>query len=312
VDTAAARLPKEMQEGDRVAQAIRFVREWKQLTSAEQTKLTGRATRPPVRVALFTPPRLLHTNKQEWGPQHCAKATAAGGGGGVARASGERDDDRNKGGDARTLKRQAMDGSTTRETNSEAWLQRHATTTTTAGADANAAVVVPAGTGDIDVEVRTWTERGNKNRGTAKQGGSKSMTCKGGTDAELPSAASQREWHQAFERGSGRPCCVLCLAPYSDEQRVKYDTAFCSQACSIEFGVRSSQSSARRQLYAQQKGVCQKCGLDAHSLYETLVVLSPAERYQELLRIGYRLPRSVKQLRKLLARPEEGDLWQVN
>jgi len=309
-ETAAARLPKEMQEGDRVAQAIRFVREWKQLTSQEQGKLTGRATRPPVRAALFNPPRLLRTSKQEWGPQHCAKATAAGGGGGAARASGEREDDRNEGEDARTLKRQATDGSTTRETNSEAWLQRHATTATAAGADANAAAVVPAGTGDIDVEVRTWTERGNKNGGTAKQGGSKSKTGKGGTDAELPSTASQREWQQAFERGSGRPCCVLCLAPYSDEQRVKYDTAFCSQACSIEFGVRSSQSTARRQLYAQQKGVCQKCGLDAHSLYETLAVLSPAERYQELLRIGYRLPRSVRQLRKLLARPEEGDLWQ--
>ena len=41
-------------------------------------------------------------------------------------------------------------------------------------------------------------------------------------------------------------------------------------------------------------------------------VLSPAERYQELLRLGYRLPRSVKQLRKLLARPEEGDFWQAD
>ena len=71
--------------------------------------------------------------------------------------------------------------------------------------------------------------------------------------------------------------------------------------------MRSSQGNARRQLYATQKGICQKCGVDAHSLFERIAVLAPAERYQELLRLGYRLPRSVKQLRKLLARPEEGD-----
>ena len=152
---------------------------------------------------------------------------------------------------------------------------------------------MPTAVGEMDVEIRTWTERAKK----AKAG------------REQPPA---REWQQAFERRTGRPCCVLCLTPYAEADRVAYDTAFCSQECSTEFGVRSSQSAARRQVYARDGGVCQRCGLEAHALYERIAVLAPAERYQELLRLRYRLPRNVKQLRKLLARPEEGDFWQAD
>ena len=122
---------------------------------------------------------------------------------------------------------------------------------------AAAAAAAVAVVGNLDVEVRTWLEHG-----TAKAGKS---------SAKEKESAAQREWQQAFERSSGQPCCVLCLAPYADEHRIKYQTAFCSQGCSVEFGIRSSQSTARRQLYAQQKGVCQRCGLDAHSIYERLV-----------------------------------------
>eukprot|EP01047_Picozoa_sp_COSAG01_P072448 COSAG01_NODE_11522_length_1915_cov_5.551762_3_plen_110_part_00 len=42
------------------------------------------------------------------------------------------------------------------------------------------------------------------------------------------------------------------------------------------------------------------------------MLAEPAERYQHLLRSGYRLPKTTAQLRKLLVRPEAGDFWQAD
>ena len=307
--TALAKLPVEMRTAGSVDQAVKFCTEFKQLNSIQQAKLTGRPVpvfKQTLLAAVLSPPRLVRSVVPEWGAASARETKTvetggASGGGGEARPTA--------GGG---LKRQATDGSTTRETDPQAWLQRHtsaavdeaaaaapvssqdASKGSDAGSEGDAVVVAP-GVGELDVYVHSWTERAKKTK------------AKAGKDAPAP-----REWQQAFERSTGSPCCVLCLTPYAEADRVKYDTAFCSQECSVEFSVRSSQGAARRQLYATQKGVCQKCGLDAHDLFERIAVLTPAERYQELLRLGYRLPRSVKSLRKLLAHPEEGDFWQAD
>eukprot|EP01047_Picozoa_sp_COSAG01_P039515 COSAG01_NODE_3271_length_6320_cov_8.998554_10_plen_73_part_00 len=42
------------------------------------------------------------------------------------------------------------------------------------------------------------------------------------------------------------------------------------------------------------------------------MLAEPEERYQHLLRSGYRLPKTTAQLRKLLVRPEAGDFWQAD
>eukprot|EP01050_Picozoa_sp_SAG11_P012891 SAG11_NODE_1465_length_4859_cov_9.864916_2_plen_716_part_00 len=99
-------------------------------------------------------------------------------------------------------------------------------------------------------------------------------------------------WEQLFEAGGQRrPCCVLCLAPYPEAHRKEYNSAFCSQECSAEFGVRSSQSSARRAVYARDKGVCAACGRDAAALFARLAALPDvAPRLALLEEEHYRYP----------------------
>ena len=160
--------------------------------------------------------------------------------------------------------------------------------------------------GEIDVEIRVWREPttlaagsrgGAVNKGKPKIVPKVAKLAVGSAKTEACASFSSdgREWHQAFERGGARrPCCILCLEPYPEIQRTRYASAFCSQECSAEYAVRSSQSTARRQvrvagrvlllaaergflqLYAVDKGVCRICGLDAHALYGHDLTVSDA------------------------------------
>jgi len=63
---------------------------------------------------------------------------------------------------------------------------------------------------------------------------------------------------------------------------------------------------ARRQLFDLEAGVCQKCGLDAHALFQRVKAMEPPERHQELLRVGWSVTPA------LLERPQEGMFWQAD
>jgi hypothetical protein len=219
---ALAKLPAEVRPA--VDQAMQFCKEWRQLTSVQQAKLIGRPSCPPLRTAVFHPPRLVRSVVPEWGSATtlARERKSVDSGDGIAAS-----DSAEARSNASGLKRQATDGSTTRETNPQAWLQRH-TSVTTASDDtaamapgaslaagkvsptdpgsegAIAAVVAASGVGELTVQVHSWTERAKKTKSKA------------GKDAP-----AQREWHQAFECDSGRPCCILCLAAYDEADRVK-------------------------------------------------------------------------------------------
>jgi hypothetical protein len=156
--------------------------------------------------------------------------------------------------------------STERETDSRAWIDRHAKTDT-----ANAAAAGPAAAGgsdggegglelaqigDMKVEIRTWSERAEPKQEGAQRKAPKGKKS-GSAVAERTAAAEppqRRQWcaaftsililclspvladqpparrQQAFEReGEQRPCCVLCFTPYPEACRLQYESAFCSQ-----------------------------------------------------------------------------------
>lgn len=53
---------------------------------------------------------------------------------------------------------------------------------------------------------------------------------------------------------------------------------FCSFACSEEDIVRRSGGAVRQRLLAMERGVCQRCGIDAQALYKRVQALEPPER----------------------------------
>jgi len=95
--------------------------------------------------------------------------------------------------------------------------------------------------------------------------------------------------------------CAWCSGPRSDNE-----SAYCSRSCEEKDRVRCDNTFARKLVFAQEQGVCRVCGLDAHSLYERVVKMSPPERHQELIRAGFTISP------QLLERPTEGMLWQAD
>lgn len=112
---------------------------------------------------------------------------------------------------------------------------------------------------------------------------------------------------------SGPLSCSFCQKTLPDHMadllrsRPRSHHLFCSYECGLELGMRAGSSSIiRRQLFAlvssiphvtpkapqppvptglvcvalQEHGVCQKCGLDAHGLFNQAKSLTPPERVQ--------------------------------
>lgn len=106
------------------------------------------------------------------------------------------------------------------------------------------------------------------------------------------------------EAGTGAlDLCAYCgQRPRSAET----ESAYCSRACEEKDRVRCDNQYARKLLFDAEKGVCRACSLDAHTLFERVVQMSPPERHQELLRAGFTISPS------LLERPSEGMFWQAD
>ena len=74
-----------------------------------------------------------------------------------------------------------------------------------------------------------------------------------------------------------------------------------------EAAVQSGRSTPiRHQIFQLEHGVCQLCQVDAHSFFQQLRALSPAERLQRLM--GTPWP----QTKRIVDNPREDDFWQVN
>ena len=132
---------------------------------------------------------------------------------------------------------------------------------------------------------------------------------------------------------SGIWLCVLCMEPLPGymqgaehlEVRNKAEL-FCSEPCYEKYAACSSSKTARKQLLALEKGVCQECGLDCEDLCRRLQVYhrktvdsgnqaEVIERRTALLKLrapifferGYKTVRD-----RLLHNPSAGNAWQAD
>ena len=91
---------------------------------------------------------------------------------------------------------------------------------------------------------------------------------------------------------------------------------YCSQTCVEEGRIRRggmySSTKIREQLFALEHGKCQKCGVNAHSLYCRVKALAPAERLNALLNSKWKLPKTRQATDRLLSEPKEHDFWQAD
>ncbi|XP_020630085.1 DNA annealing helicase and endonuclease ZRANB3-like, partial [Orbicella faveolata] len=75
--------------------------------------------------------------------------------------------------------------------------------------------------------------------------------------------------------------------------------------------VRVSGTAVRRALFESERGICQLCFLDAHSLYQSVTVLSVRNRPAFLARTPYSaLPQ--RTLKKMVMEPKEGMFWEAD
>lgn len=86
---------------------------------------------------------------------------------------------------------------------------------------------------------------------------------------------------------------------------------FCSEACRKQARLMTDASVARKQLFELERGVCQRCGLNAHELHGRLAALGAAHARERLLRdSGFPADRATALARA--AAIAEGDLWQAD
>ncbi|XP_068735880.1 uncharacterized protein [Montipora capricornis] len=110
------------------------------------------------------------------------------------------------------------------------------------------------------------------------------------------------------------PLCLFCSGPveFADKLRCSdWDKRFCSHDCKKEYQVRGSGTAARRELFEVEKGVCQLCSLDAHSLYLSVKALHVRDRAAYLAQTPYAsLPQQM--LKKMVMEPKEGMFWEAD
>ena len=76
------------------------------------------------------------------------------------------------------------------------------------------------------------------------------------------------------------PHCLFCLAVHFPV----VDSPFCGERCAASYAAAATQSSARRQLFEREMGVCQGCGFNCHAFFKRLQALpSEQARMQALM-----------------------------
>lgn len=114
----------------------------------------------------------------------------------------------------------------------------------------------------------------------------------------------------------GNPLCVFCNGQIQNtnvsNDNAAWDTRYCSELCKHENQVRWKKSKyVREQLLEVEHGLCQMCGLDAHSIFKTLRDLPKSQRKKYLSETPY-ANLSVKQLNDMIRSPSEGQFWHAD
>ncbi|XP_077996801.1 DNA annealing helicase and endonuclease ZRANB3-like [Glandiceps talaboti] len=117
----------------------------------------------------------------------------------------------------------------------------------------------------------------------------------------------------------GRPLCLFCNKPCRMDQsepstsnkNIEWDSRYCSEKCKEDHYVRAQGGYVREQLSSIEHGLCQICGLDAHSLYVHVKSLPKKDRKDYLATTSFsKLP--LKLLNNIIDKPSEGKFWQAD
>lgn len=82
---------------------------------------------------------------------------------------------------------------------------------------------------------------------------------------------------------SERPCCRRCGGEIVKGSGRR---TFCSDACVIEWKIRTQPEFAAEQLHARDKGVCQSCARDCDALFRKIRVTKRTRRTRRLAELG--------------------------
>ena len=93
---------------------------------------------------------------------------------------------------------------------------------------------------------------------------------------------------KVLDSHSIKPSSLDAALPGPDGETISHEASanetdlFCSGNCRARFFGKRNGTSLRRQLFDLERGVCQKCGVDCHDLWQTLLTSSPERRKKKL------------------------------
>ena len=270
-DEDTSQLPAELAEPRMLRAAQRWLFEWDTLTPAAKAALHDTPVRPPLINAAANPSTGASRKSVS-----ITSATAAKGGAVAASSSGSGSGCGGSSGSTSASASGSASASASGSGSQEAGSQEAGSTQRETSAERWAETHRPA----TPHTTATWTSGG----------------------------AIPRTWVQHFSmEQDGKPHCVYCLAIHSPQP----DSPFCSEGCAASFFCASSQGSARRQLFERDRGVCQQCGFDAHSLYLRIAALqSHQARMQALMSSHYSTLGD--RTKRMLNDPKGGDFWEAD
>ncbi|XP_065651796.1 DNA annealing helicase and endonuclease ZRANB3 isoform X5 [Hydra vulgaris] len=117
---------------------------------------------------------------------------------------------------------------------------------------------------------------------------------------------------QAVDK-QGIALCLYCEKQVEQIAAGSWLAQFCSHTCMQEFKIRSKSKheNAREQLFAVELGVCQMCGIDAHTVFLEISNMPIANRKAALEKTCF-VKLSVPVLNKMIKHPKEGLFWQAD
>lgn len=115
---------------------------------------------------------------------------------------------------------------------------------------------------------------------------------------------------KVLDSHSIKPSSLDAALPGPDGETISHEASanetdlFCSGNCRARFFGKRNGTSLRRQLFDLERGVCQKCGVDCHDLWQTLLTSSPERRKKKLEELAPEI--------KSPSKVTEGSLWQAD